>query len=143
MIMLKLAFRNQTRSAVRPALPALRVLTRRASLLFPRQTAAKTVSLVFVGAGESARLNGLYRQKKRPTNVLSFASQAPDELGDIIICPAAARREARAAGLSWNEHLSALVTHGLLHLLGFDHKAARAEQAMERLAAKILNKKTL
>lgn len=141
--MLKLVFCNQTKPAGRLRRPVFGVLARRASRLFPGQTAGKTVSLVLVGERESWRLNKLYRHKNRPTNVLSFAGQVPGELGDIIICPAVARREAALNGTSLAERLAELFAHGLLHLLGCDHASAAAEKKMERLAVKILNEKTL
>lgn len=146
MIMLKLVFRNQTKS-VRLGFKAqpngFRALASRASRLFPKQTAGKTVSLVFVAERESKRLNKLYRRKSRPTNVLSFASGAADELGDIIICPARVAREAAAAGLGFNERVAELFVHGLLHLLGFSHAKGPAEKKMEQAADKILPGKIL
>ncbi len=102
------------------------------------------VAVRLIRDGEMARLNGKYRGKKRPTDVLSF----PDEekrkpalrgdprrkrrsafLGDIAISPVVARRNARALGRKLPEELQVLHLHGVLHLLGYDHEADRGEMA--------------
>jgi probable rRNA maturation factor len=87
-----------------------------------------TVGLLVVGPEEMARVNAEHRGKPEPTDVLSFPVDGPDvldgwpadgpppELGDILICPAAAQ-----------EPLTTLAVHGLLHLLGYDHEVDRGE----------------
>ncbi len=72
-------------------------------------------------------LNRRYRGKDKPTNVLAFpAAPAPGvrprPLGDVVICPAVLRREARAQGKSERAHWAHLVVHGTLHLVGYDHE---------------------
>jgi len=86
-----------------------------------------TVGLMVIGPDEMARINGEHRDKPTPTDVLSFPVDGPEaldwpddgpppELGDIIICPAAAE-----------EPLTTLAIHGLLHLMGYDHETDDGE----------------
>ena len=81
------------------------------------------------------RLNLRYRQTDRPTDVLSFPSGEPGQLGDIVIAAGVARRQARAAGHSLQAELRVLALHGLLHLLGYDHE--RDAGQMARLEARL------
>lgn len=79
---------------------------------------------------EMAELNGQYRQKPEPTDVLSFpavpatdqAPSATDYAGDIAISIQQARSQARALGHSLDEELRVLMLHGALHLAGMDHE---------------------
>jgi probable rRNA maturation factor len=75
------------------------------------------------------RLNRRYRRTDRPTDVLSFPSGEPGELGDIVIAAGMARRQARAAGHSVQAELRVLALHGLLHLLGYDHERDAGQMA--------------
>ena len=100
------------------------------------------VGLAVVGRSEMARLNGDYRGKPDPTDVLSFPLDmreplpggVPRQLGDVVICPAVAAAEGTPI-----EHL---LVHGALHLLGWDHEAdegemlARQEQIVQELEAR-------
>lgn len=81
------------------------------------------------------RLNRRYRRADRPTDVLSFPSEAPGELGDIVIAAGVARRQARGAGHALQAELRVLALHGLLHLLGYDHE--RDAGQMARLEARL------
>lgn len=94
------------------------------------------------------KLNGAYRGKDAPTNVLSFVYQPPpappgaaiDEpyLGDVILAVETVRAEAAERGIPPVHHLQHLVVHGLLHLIGYDHNAGDEAEIMERLEAEIL-----
>lgn len=75
------------------------------------------------------RLNRRYRRTDRPTDVLSFPSGEPGELGDIVIAAGMAQRQARAAGHSLQAELRVLALHGLLHLLGYDHERDAGQMA--------------
>jgi probable rRNA maturation factor len=87
-----------------------------------------SVGLLVVGPEEMARVNAEHRGRPEPTDVLAFPVDGPDalagwpadgpppELGDVVICPAAAQ-----------EPLGTLAVHGLLHLLGYDHEADGGE----------------
>ena len=92
-----------------------------------------------------ARLNGAFRDKPVPTNVLSFATDAdglPSEiaapLGDIAICAAVVTREAAAQHKTPEHHWAHLVVHGVLHLLGYDHSSVGEAREMEELEIDIL-----
>lgn len=102
---------------------------------------AESVSIALVDDQRMADLNAYYRGKNQPTNVLSFSlhegEQLPTEalstheLGDIIISLDTANREALQLGQSLENRLAWLVTHGMLHLIGFDHE--RSEQEAEEM----------
>lgn len=87
------------------------------------------------------RLNRTYRGLNKPTNVLSFPARADDGsfLGDIALAHQTVLREAREQGKRPADHLSHLVMHGTLHLLGYDHELGeRQARRMEKLEAKLL-----
>jgi len=93
-----------------------------------------------------AGLNARWRGKDNPTNVLSFPAPprqatSPDEkvpLGDIAIAYETLVREAGQEGKPVSSHLSHLVIHGFLHLLGYDHHTNVEAERMERLERDIL-----
>ncbi|MEQ1715182.1 MAG: rRNA maturation RNase YbeY [Hyphomicrobium sp.] len=88
-----------------------------------------------------AILNGQYRGKPKPTNVLSFpAGQGapPGQLGDIVLACETVQREADSEDIPVEHHLQHLVVHGLLHLLGLDHASETDAERMEALEIKIL-----
>ncbi len=86
-------------------------------------------------------LNARFRSKDAPTNVLSFpaAASAHPHLGDLALAHGVCAREAAAQGKSLADHLSHLVVHGLLHLLGHDHEDDAPAEAMEALERVILS----
>jgi probable rRNA maturation factor len=96
------------------------------------------IALRIVGARESAKLNGNFRNKSRPTNVLSFPYDAGS--GDVVLCHPVIAREARAQGKSLRAHYAHLVVHGVLHLRGHDHLRARDAARMERAEIRILRR---
>jgi probable rRNA maturation factor len=91
----------------------------------------RELTLRIVGAPESRALNRRYRGKDKPTNVLSFPSDAPGMLGDIVVCAPVVNREAREQGKDPAPHWAHMVVHGVLHLLGFDHIRAADAKVME------------
>lgn len=113
----------------------------------------RELSILLTDEAEMQELNGAYRGKDRPTDVLSFAQEEGPEvpgsklLGDLVICPKVAARQAEDRGHATAHELDILLAHGLLHLLGYDHervspkkrKAMFAEQ--ERLVALLSTKK--
>jgi probable rRNA maturation factor len=78
-------------------------------------------------------INGRYRDREQPTNVLSFpaAESAAPHLGDLMLAHGVCAAEARAQGKTLSDHLTHLVVHGVLHLLGRDHEADDEAEAME------------
>ena len=98
-----------------------------------------------VDPSESAELNGTYRNKPTPTNVLSFPFEAPPAvelelplLGDLVICAEVVAREANEQGKVLHAHWAHMVIHGLLHLLGYDHIKNDEAEEMEKLEIKLL-----
>ncbi len=93
-----------------------------------------------------AALNGRWRGQEKPTNVLSFPALPPPgagpqemtPLGDIAIAYETLVREAEQGGKAASAHLSHLVVHGFLHLLGHDHETDSDAVRMERLERDIL-----
>lgn len=101
------------------------------------------VVLTFVGRRAIRSLNQKYRHKDRPTDVLSFPlkERGPDGkfyLGDIIICPEVARKQAIKQGHSLLREIEILTIHGFLHLLGFEHFRG-IEEEEDRVRPLLLN----
>ena len=110
------------------------------------------VSVSFVTDGKIAELNGKYRHKDGPTDVLSFECDGADddlsamtlvqetvfELGDVVIAPDVAERQTREFGTTFEEEVSLLLVHGLLHLCGYDHMEDDEAEVMEAREAEIL-----
>lgn len=96
----------------------------------------KVVTLAVVDAAEMARLNLRFLRHRGPTDVLAFPAgpgDPPRFLGEVAVCPAVARREARARGIDWREELARYAVHGCLHLLGYDdHTPARRARMWKR-----------
>ena len=92
------------------------------------------VTLRIVGEREGRRLNRAFRKKDHATNVLTF------DTGDIVLCHAVIRREARAQGKSVAAHYAHLVVHGCLHLRGYDHEKKRDAARMEAREIRILRR---
>lgn len=104
------------------------------------------VSVRLTSDAEVQTLNAGYRGKDKPTNVLSFPMVQPDLLdaldatddgevllGDIVLADGVCRAEAAEKRISLEDHVTHLVVHGLLHLLGYDHQGTDAAEAMESL----------
>ncbi len=110
------------------------------------------VSLVFTDDAEQRALNRAWRDKDRPTNVLSFPNMdepgpnmdevdpagPPRLLGDIVLARETVLREAQEQGKTPADHITHLLIHGLLHLLGHDHEETAEAEAMEALEREIL-----
>lgn len=90
-----------------------------------------SLSLSFVGAKRARDLNQKYRQKDYVPNVLSFPLD--EAVGEIIICPAVAKGEAKKFNLSVDGYIAFLFIHGLVHLKGHDHS-----DAMDKLEQKYI-----
>lgn len=100
------------------------------------------VALAFVEEAAMVELNSTYRSLDEATDVLSFPGGPDDDfdwpepeeglavhLGDIVVCPAVARRNAAEDGIAFAEELRRLVVHGTLHLLDYDHEVDQGEQS--------------
>lgn len=104
------------------------------------------LSVVFTDDASIQTLNAQWRGKDKPTNVLSFpafpvkaGNQPGPMLGDIVIAYETVEREAVDEGKPVNNHLTHLVVHGFLHLLGYDHETDEEAEEMERREREILH----
>lgn len=96
-----------------------------------------------VDEAESHQLNLTYRGKDKPTNVLSFPFECPDEveinlLGDLVICRQVVEKEAQQQNKPLISHWAHMVVHGSLHLLGYDHMEEDEAEEMESLETRIM-----
>ena len=103
------------------------------------------VTIRIVEGDESQNLNATYRGKNKPTNVLSFPFEVPEQveinlLGDLVICAPVVASEAQAQQKSTIDHWAHMVIHGILHLLGYDHINEEDAQEMEALEIQLLTK---
>ncbi len=110
------------------------------------------LSVLLTNDAEIQDLNKEYRQKDTPTNVLSFESgysldlqkgdqaPAPIPLGDLVLSYETLKKEAEFQHKSFQDHLTHLLIHGLLHLFGFDHEDESEADEMEHLEINILDK---
>jgi probable rRNA maturation factor len=133
------------RRDVRTWAPASTQIAAWARLAAGRGAQSRELAVSVVGSRESRRLNARFRGRDRATNVLSFPARtvpgAPRQpLGDLVICPAVLRREARAQGKRLEAHWAHLIVHGTLHLLGHDHAAPGEARRMERREIALLRR---
>ena len=122
------------------------------------------VSLLFVDEQAIAALNEQFLGQAGPTDVLSFpieddpvpSGRSPDYggsgpgadpeevaltlLGDVVVCPAVAARNAEDHQVSVEDEVALLVVHGLLHLLGMDHENEAEAERMEALERQLLDR---
>jgi probable rRNA maturation factor len=136
----------------------------RAALVDEGVKGLNEVSLIFSDEATIAELNAQFMGKVGPTDVLSFPIDADDEptgrvpdaggsgpgeppggeiptlIGDIVICPSVAARNAVDHGVSFDDEVALLVVHGVLHLLGWDHMIDSEAEAMEAREREILRR---
>ena len=108
------------------------------------------IGIACVDNAESQQLNLEYRGKDKPTNVLSFPSDLPDEMaaildsfpiGDLVICIPVVLQEAIDQQKTPIEHFTHMLVHGTLHLMGYDHETSETDaEEMEALEIEILKK---
>ncbi|HBM45608.1 MAG: putative rRNA maturation factor [Parcubacteria group bacterium GW2011_GWF2_38_76] len=96
------------------------------------------LSLVFVGKKKIHDLNLKFRQKDKPTNILSFPLSKNE--GEIFICPAVAKKEIKIVEKPLDEYIKYLFIHGITHLKGFDH-GSKMEREEEKIRRKFLKKR--
>jgi probable rRNA maturation factor len=107
------------------------------------------LSVVLVDETAMEQLHVQWMDEPGPTDVLSFpmdelrpGSDGEDSpaglLGDVVLCPQVAAKQARQAGHSTAEELLLLTTHGILHLLGYDHAEPDEEKEMFALQRRLL-----
>lgn len=126
---------RRVRVAVQPLLDFYECV--RQELRFPPDS----VTVQLISDDAMSRLNREYRQKRGPTDVLSFPAkpskppQDAEYLGDIAISPETARRNARRFSRGLAVEMRILILHGMIHLAGFDHETDHGE--MDRLERRL------
>ena len=112
------------------------------AVLADRRVRRASLAVVLTDDGEVKTLNHTYRGKNKPTNVLSFpdghVEDGVRQLGDIILAYETIVAEAQAQGKALKAHLTHLVIHGVLHVLGHDHEDEKDATIMEAHEIKIL-----
>jgi probable rRNA maturation factor len=124
------------------------------------------LSMLFVDEDAMAELNKRFLGKDGPTDVLAFpiddddvveggrspdslgpgngvdpdATDPPNLLGDVVVCPAVAARNAPTHAGTYDDELALLVVHGILHILGMDHEDAEEAEAMEQRERELLER---
>jgi probable rRNA maturation factor len=110
------------------------------------------LGILFVGDAQIQDLNRRYLHRDKPTNVIAFPMQEgefsglhPGLLGDLVISVETAKRQSRGFGLSERGMITLLLTHGILHLLGYEHekskkKAREMAVKQQELLRKVLGK---
>jgi len=107
------------------------------------------LSIMFVDTAVMTELHVQWMDEPGPTDVLSFPMDElrpgregeetpPGTLGDVVLCPEVAAQQAKVAGHSTAEELLLLTTHGILHLLGYDHAEPEEEKEMFALQRRLL-----
>lgn len=99
----------------------------------------KAIALVLCDDAQIHEFNRNFRGKDKPTNVLSFPSEESDEWGDILLAYETIAREAKEQGKTFEQHVTHLLVHGTLHLLGYDHEITQEAEEMESLEIAILS----
>ena len=100
-------------------------------------------SLQIVSSDEMKNLNKDYRGKGKPTNVLSFPMELPEEvginiLGDLALCDEVIEAEAKQQAKTSEAHWAHMIVHGMLHLQGYDHIDDDEAEVMEAKEIKIM-----
>jgi rRNA maturation RNase YbeY len=101
----------------------------------------KELCVAFVDDEEMRKLNADYRNINRTTDVLSFPQDGPDDsmLGDVIISIDTAIRRSKLQKLNIEDEIHKLMIHGILHLLGYDHKKKNEARVMRKKELEILS----
>lgn len=124
-------------------LPTLEQFTLWATQAVRAENVKLEITIRIVDEAESHELNLTYRGKDRPTNILSFPFECPEEvelplLGDLVICRQVVEKEAAEQGKPLLAHWAHMVVHGSLHLLGYDHIEDDEAEEMEALETRIM-----
>lgn len=110
------------------------------------------VTLLFISEAEMASYNERFLNREGPTDVLAFPVEEllpgvlpetdpqgpPLMLGDVVVAPAYVRRQAAKYGVSYEDEMALMVTHGILHLLGYDHIDDSDAERMESRERELL-----
>jgi probable rRNA maturation factor len=133
--MYRIVVQRATRKFFSPNFKSLRAIAIKA---LEKRVLTAEITIRICNKSEMIQLNSDYRNKNKPTNVLSFPFDMPHYpeediplLGDIVICAEVVADEAKEQGKTLEAHWAHLVVHGVLHLLGYDHVEEKAAEKME------------
>lgn len=90
----------------------------------------KEITIVFLSKSEIKKINNDFRSKNKPTDILSFFSDDPNSLGELLICTDVLKIQAREQKHSLKDEASYMLIHGILHLLGYDHELSKKEEEL-------------
>ena len=105
----------------------------------------KQINIKYISIEEMKNLNTLYSKKAKSTNVLAFKNeiflqgQTYQLLGEIALCISVIEKEAKNYQKKFETRFKHMLLHGLLHLLGFDHKSKKDQQEMEAIEDEIIS----
>jgi probable rRNA maturation factor len=100
----------------------------------------KFLTIAFVSKKEIKKLNKLYRKKNKPTDILSFSPVEPGSLGELAISLDVIKAQANEHGLIQQFELGYMLIHGMLHLLGHDHKKPKEAKKMFKIQDELFQK---
>lgn len=99
----------------------------------------KELSVVFLDEKDAKRINWQYRSKDYATDVLSFETDDPEAIGELVMCPQVLKKQALENKLTYEDEVTRMIVHGVLHLLGFDHELSpEDDKKMMQLQEQIL-----
>jgi len=134
--MIQVSIANRQQSV---KLSTARVKRNARRVLFEMGFVKAELSVAFVDDGEMRLLNATYRRVNKSTDVLAFAMSEgrfgginPHVLGDVVISAETAAFRAKEEGRQLNDELDALLVHGILHLIGYDHERSPADARIMR-----------
>jgi len=126
------------RAVTTKSLPTTPTFKRWIKTVLKSKIPSAELTIRIVDKNEMTELNSTYRHKNKPTNVLSFPFDMPEEcendlpiLGDIVICADVIQEEADTQNKMLQAHWAHMVVHGTLHLLGYDHEKEADAEIME------------
>ena len=104
------------------------------------------MNVILLDPEEISELNEKHLSKSGPTDVLAFPIDEPDSeaddpvylMGDVCICPEVAAHQAKEKDLNFEDEIALLLTHGILHLLGYDHYEESAEVEMKKMEKSLI-----
>jgi probable rRNA maturation factor len=112
----------------------------KAALVRAQADADAAVTILLTDNESICELNAQFRDKDKPTNVLSFpaAETALPHIGDIALAYGVCAKEAHEQNKTLREHLVHLTAHGVLHLMGYDHETDAEAEVMEEMERDVL-----
>lgn len=98
--------------------------------VLPQEKKETELGIVFLNENDAKKLNWNYRCKDYPTDILSFDSEDPTSLGELVLCPQVITRQAKENGIPVAEEFGYAILHGVLHLLGYDHEKSEENETI-------------